>query len=267
MVFADIELSRRLERTEGQGCVSYAVAHRHVAPASGAEWTICGGTYVVFDGANSPLTQTFGLGLFEPLTGDVLDEIEAFFRERGAEVNHEVSPFAGLDTLNLLCDRGYRVIELSSVMYRTIDLPPDTLSDGIRVRVVGPEEGQKWADVSARGWAHETPELMDFLRDMGNVMAVRQHGVCFLGELNGEPASAGGLSICDGVALFAGASTLPEMRRRGLQGALLRERMRYAHQKGCDLAMMVAHPGTNSQRNAERNGFRIAYTRTKWKLS
>jgi len=30
--------------------------------------------------------------------------------------------------------------------------------------------------------------------------------------------------------------------------------------------MMVAAPGSASQRNAERNGFRVAYTRTKWQL-
>jgi hypothetical protein len=29
---------------------------------------------------------------------------------------------------------------------------------------------------------------------------------------------------------------------------------------------MVAQPGSASQRNAERHGFRIAYTRTKWQL-
>jgi GNAT superfamily N-acetyltransferase len=69
-----------------------------------------------------------------------------------------------------------------------------------------------------------------------------------------------------GVALFAGAATVPEMRRRGLQTALLAERLRYARLQGCDLAMMVAETGSNSQRNAERQGFRIAYTRFKWRL-
>jgi hypothetical protein len=57
------------------------------------------------------------------------------------------------------------------------------------------------------------------------------------------------------------------MRRRGLQAALLHERLRYAFDHGCDLAMMVAEAGSESQRNAERRGFRIAYTRTKWCLS
>jgi hypothetical protein len=51
-----------------------------------------------------------------------------------------------------------------------------------------------------------------------------------------------------------------------LQGALLSERLRYARTHGCDLAMMVAEAGSESQRNAERKGFRIAYTRTKWRL-
>lgn len=36
---------------------------------------------------------------------------------------------------------------------------------------------------------------------------------------------------------------------------------------GCDLAMMVAEAGSDSQRNAERKGFQIAYTRIQWRLS
>jgi hypothetical protein len=41
---------------------------------------------------------------------------------------------------------------------------------------------------------------------------------------------------------------------------------RYAFDHGCDLAMMGAQPGSDSQRNAERKSFRIEYTRTKWRL-
>ena len=46
------------------------------------------------------------------------------------------------------------------------------------------------------------------------------------------------------MALFAGAATIPELRRRGLQTALLHERMRYAFEHGCDLAMVGAAPGS-----------------------
>ena len=68
------------------------------------------------------------------------------------------------------------------------------------------------------------------------------------------------------MALLGGASTIPEARRQGAQLALLESRLRYAAQNGCDLAMMCAAPGSASQRNAERHGFRIAYTRIKWRL-
>ena len=88
----------------------------------------------------------------------------------------------------------------------------------------------------------------------------------FIAELDGKPGAAGALCLHDGVALFAGASTIPEMRRRGLQAALLEARKRYAFDTAIELAMMVTEAGSQSQRNAERQGFRIAYTRTKWRL-
>ncbi len=88
----------------------------------------------------------------------------------------------------------------------------------------------------------------------------------FLAELDGQPGAAGALSLHDGVASVCRGNDYPEMRRRGLQAALLEARMRYAFEHGYPLAMMVTEAGSQSQRNAERKGFRIAYTRTKWQL-
>jgi hypothetical protein len=76
--------------------------------------------------------------------------------------------------------------------------------------------------------------------------------------------ATGSLNIVDGVALLAGACPVPEGRKQGAQLALLEERLRTAAELGFDLAMMGAMPGSASQWNAERHGFRIAYTRIKW---
>jgi GNAT superfamily N-acetyltransferase len=135
------------------------------------------------------------------------------------------------------------------------------------VHVVGPDEAKLWTDTSAKGWTHEHPELLGSFLQTTAISAAREQSPCFLAEFDGQPGAAGSLCIHDGVALFAGAASVPEMRRRGLQGALLRERMRYAFDHGCDLAMLVAAAGSDSQRNAERRGFQIAYTRIKWRLS
>jgi GNAT superfamily N-acetyltransferase len=158
-------------------------------------------------------------------------------------------------------------VEISSVLYRHVEEPEDRGSSKIRVRVTGVEEAELWTNISVRGWTHEHPELRESMLQLSAISSGLKDGVCFLAEFDGEPGAAGVLFLHEGVALFGGSTTLPELRKRGLQSALLEERMRYAFDHGCHLAMMVAEAGSNSQRNAERKGLRIAYTRIKWRLT
>ena len=245
----------------------FAEAQRRLHPQSGAEWMECGGAYAVFNGIESPVTQTFGLGIFEDLSAATLRAIEFFFVQRRAPVLHEVSPFAGVAALAMLCERGYRPMEICNVMYRSVEDPSRPELAGIRTRVATPEDRDLWSEVLAQGWLQENPELREFFLVNGGISSACVGSVRFLAELDGLPGAAGTLCIHEGVALFGGAATVPEMRRRGLQAALIQARMQYAFDQGCDLLMLVAEAGSNSQRNAERNGFRVAYTRTKWKLT
>jgi hypothetical protein len=265
-MFADLALSRRLEHAEGVACRQFAEARRRLVPDSGAAWMECAGVCAVFDTVDSPVTQTFGLGIFEELNEETLDTLEGFFLGRGAPVAHEVSPFAGAAALELLCARNYRPIEISSVMYRAVERPRVEDRPRVRARPIRPEEAQLWNEISVRGWTCDHPELVDTLLEFGATLTARTGSSCFLAEFDGQPGAAGALCMDEGVALFAGAATVQEFRRRGLQAALLDERMRYAFDRGCDLAMMVAGTGSSSQRNAERRGFQIAYTRLKWRL-
>jgi len=265
-MFSDLALSRRLERAEGLACARFADARRSLFPDSGAEWVECAGAYAVFDGVDSPVTQSFGLGIFERPNAAALDTIERFFFDRGAPALHEVSPHAGIIAVDMLCSRNYRPIEISNVLYRNVEEPAAEDQPNVSVRVIGPEESELFASVSARGWADEHPELLSFLLRIGVIATAREGSLCFIGEVDGIPGAAGVLCIHEGVALFGGSATVPSLRRRGLQAALLRERMRFAYQHGCELAMMVAEAGSDSQCNAERTGFKIAYTRTKWRL-
>jgi GNAT superfamily N-acetyltransferase len=266
MVFSDLELSRRLERAEGFACAQFAETRVRLFPESGSVWMECAGATVVFDGVEAPTTQSFGLGLYEALNEGALEAMERFFFDRGTAAVHEVSPMAGPGALEMLCARGYRPIEVSNVLYRPVETNAMEHAGNITARVTGTGEAELWGAISARGWTHDHPELGSFVRQMGVLCVGRKDSPCFLAEVDGEPGAAGVLSLHEGVALFGGSTTVPELRRRGLQGALLEERMRYAHARGCDLAMMVAEAGSNSQRNAERKGFRVAYTRLKWRL-
>jgi GNAT superfamily N-acetyltransferase len=269
LLHADLHLSRRLEGAEGRSNAELVAARARVHPDSGAKWIRIGGAWAMFDGVGSPCTQTFGLGLFDDVTDADLDSIEAFFLDRGADVFHEVSPLAAPELVGQLTARGYVPIELSNVLVREIgrnrgpDLQEPT---SLVVRIADGSEAGGWARVAARGWSDVAPGLEDYMLDLGEVLAARGDTVCFVAESDGEPMAAGALCIQEGVALLAGASTLPAWRRRGAQLALLRSRLEHAAERGCDIAMVVTQPGSASQRNAERRGFRVAYTRIKWRL-
>lgn len=263
----DRTLAQRLERAEGMANRRMIEARARLAPEIGAAWVESAGACAMFDGADSPLTQTFGLGMFEVPTAASLDVIERFYRDRGVAVNQEVSPIADPSVFPLLVARGYHPIEFTSVMFRPIDadvaLPADNQSIEV-ARVVADDQGQ-WAKTAAAGWS-ESAGLAEFMLDVGRVQGAAEDAHRFIASLDGEPVAAAGLSVHGGVALLAGASTIPSARRQGAQQALLAARLRFAAGQGCDLAMMCALPGSGSQRNAERRGFRIAYTRIKWLL-
>jgi hypothetical protein len=263
-VFADAPLARRLETTEGHGNAAFVDAQARREPYSGAMRTEIAGTLAMFAGVGSPITQTFGLGIHQPPADRDLDAIERFFTSRGSAVLHEVSPLAGVEVSATLARRGYQPIEMSNVMYQPIDQAPRlSVNPQLRVRAVDISEADWYGGIAARGWS-ETPEVLPFIT--GFARSSVECATCFVAELDGQPIATAALFMHGGVALLAGASTVPEGRRNGAQLALLDTRLRAAASHGCNLAMMVAAPGSASQRNAERNGFRVAYTRTKWQL-
>lgn len=265
MIYSDKKLAELLERTEARANAAFVETRARLETDSGACWIDVGGTYAMFDGPESPITQTFGLGMFSEIGDDDLTKLEAFFSERGAPINHEVSPFAGPELIAKLCDAGYRPIELTSVMFLELGNDrPKRATEAVTTRIAEPSEAEVWAATSAMGWSTEAEGLEEFMRGFGFISANCDGGFPYLAEIDGVPAAAGMLFLFGDIAMLAGASTVSEYRRRGVQSALLADRLDYAAERGCGIAMMCAAPGSQSQRNAEKNGFRIAYTRTKW---
>ncbi|MES1260764.1 MAG: GNAT family N-acetyltransferase [Acidobacteriota bacterium] len=267
-LFAEHSLSRRLERAEGCANAAFVEARAKIEPGSGAEWRDFGGTYAMFDTPDSPVTQTFGLGMFGAVTAAGLDEAEAFFRHRGAPVHHEISPLADKSVWPLIFDRRYRPLEFTSLLFLELRnvAPPEGAATPVRVRVANAAEAALWAATAAHGWNGDHPEMAEALDPLMRTVFHVAGVTHFFAERDGRPVGTAALNIQNGVALLAGASTIPEARRQGAQRALLAARLQFAAEAGCDLATMGAEPGSASQRNAERAGFRIAYTRTKWCL-
>lgn len=263
---ADIELARRLERAEGSANAAFVESRAAMEPAVGATWIPVAGAYAMFDGVDSPLTQTFGIGIFDPFLESEFDAVEHFYKVRGAPTFHETCSLAAPATVDLLHARGYAPVEESTVLVRSTADIPQSDTNGLVVRQIDNSESSLWANVAAQGWNSESAELASFVEQIGLILSKTSGVYCFFAELDGQPIAAAALNMQGDVALLAGASTIPSARRRGAQRALLQARLSFASSRGVGIAMVVTRPETASQRNTERAGFRPVYSRTKWHL-
>lgn len=265
MLFADLTLAHRLEATDAAAGVAFTRAYAGLFPQCAAATLAIMGGSASFAGIDSPMTQAFALGLAGAVTAEELDELEAFYRDRGAAINIELCPLAHDSLRELLGERGYRAIEFSQVMVRELTAEDATteIASAISVRQPNENETEVYGDVAARGFFAEG-DIPQFMTEVGQVFAHMPTLTRFLAEVDGQPAGCGGLSIHQDVATFAGAATLAEFRNRGVQTALIQTRLAHAARAGCRLAMVTTMPGTASYRNAARQGFQIAYTRCKF---
>lgn len=192
------------------------------------------------------LDSALGTIQWTPWVETALETLEHFFRSRGASVCHEVSPLAGVEVYARLHARGYAPIEASSVMFRPIDAPVAGVPNPrLSVREVTPVDADAYTATVVKGWS-EFPAVQPFLEGIARITLVRDDSPSVMAEMNGVPIAAGAMNLWDGVALMAGASTVPEGRRQGAQLALLDARLRIAAARGCDLVMIVAAPGSAS---------------------
>lgn len=261
MMFANLSLAQRLEKQDALLNVWYAESLERLKPESlPAIEYISGGT-VVYVGNESPLSRAVGFGMSGEVTDIDFDALEDFYCSRNASVQIDLCPLAHPSLMRLLGERGYQFTEFINLWYLPLinyELPQAV--SRVDVHIVNHEEGQIWAETLTRGFntldehsALETDFSVPFL-SMPNTY-------CFLARIDSQAAGAGMMAIYEGVAVLFGTSTVPSLRNRGAQSTLLRERLNFALELKCELAMVGTSPGSNSQRNVERFGFRLAYTK------
>jgi GNAT superfamily N-acetyltransferase len=203
------------------------------------------------------------LGIEDEVSPADLDRLEHFYASRGGKAQVDVCPLTRPEFMSMLKERGYAITELNNVLVRELR-PEENFPQAPPQLVVRPaeiHEEREWADIVDRGFRDEQPgeSLAEILAPFFEV----PNAVPFFAYFDGElAAGAGGMIIPDRKLLaMAGTSTLPRFRRRGLHRALLHARLKLAADAGCELAVIVTQGGSASQRNAERLGFQVAYSK------
>lgn len=260
-MFADLDLARRLEGAEAAKYAAYARSRPCVMPEVNPAALRVAGGMAVYAGKGSPYNRAVGLGLDGPVSRAEFGEMEAFFAHYGVTPQISLCPLADGSLLELIGQAGYRIDMFMHTWARPLATGEDFhLPPGIVVCPIAYDEAGLWARVAFKGGL----DSEDAEPSRSAVIAAYPYmaqTTCYLAWIGGEAAGAGTLSLHDGLAELFGASTRVPFRNRGVQAALLASRLAEAQRQGCDLAAVHTEPGSASQRNVERMGFRLAYTK------
>jgi GNAT superfamily N-acetyltransferase len=263
MEFVDKAFARSLEACEEMPQVLYARAFQEIRPEIGAEeQEICGG-HMSFAGLGSPIGRATGLGLDRPLMADDLDRVEQFYCKHGAPAQLDLCPLHDPGVFEMCKQRGYSIAELNNVLYRPLDANenPPAPPSGCTIRRGRAEEARELSAIVENAFFPEGPP--EAFRDLLIPLYRMEGAVTFAASMEGKVVACGAGLVIPEHRIFAvcGAGTSADYRGRGLQTALLHARLAAAAKAGCEYAVVVTQGGTTSQRNCERLGFHVAYSK------
>jgi GNAT superfamily N-acetyltransferase len=262
MILITDELARRLEFAEAADAADCAEAACSLDPDRRPAAKSAAGGYLAFCGPASPLTHAVGIGMHGPVNEAELDEVEEFFTTREAPVTIDVTPHTHSTVAELLSERGYRISEFNNVLVRPVrgdEEPPECPAAGV-MRRANPDESEVYARTIVSGFMSR-PEINDEELLVGRIIFGMRHAQAWLAEVGGEIAGGCAISIRNGVASCFADSTLPAFRGNGVHTALICARIAQAIQAGCDIITAGTQPGSTSQRNYQRLGFVVAYSK------
>jgi GNAT superfamily N-acetyltransferase len=249
-----------------------ALGHRALADtlptlASGQDAAVLavGGATAVFAWPGAPFNQAIGLGWSGNPPDVDLDAVEAFYRAHGQAAVLDLADQAPPDWRAILWARGYRLKEALYDWTRPLRPEDRRLGDGRVTRAVDARALEAYAAAVARGFLDgEEPTAADL--DIARAIARTPDTEIFVAwDEEGAAVAGGALQVRGPIAYLYSAATRPEARRQGLQTALIGARLAFAAQSGARLATIQTEPAGGSRRNAERLGFRVAYTT--WNLT
>lgn len=248
----------------------YAGADAVVREALGMAHAHIGGGLVcvmAHDPTGGYWNRVLGLGIDQPLTDEVVEEVAAFGRAHGAPLlcvqlapgadpvgwpdvlgRHGLTPSASW--VKFVAAGGFRV----------------EATTGVSIERIGPERGGDFARVMCEGFGMPVDSpLPDWFAQMPGMEDLRTYAAVEDGRL----LAAATLCVRGGLASLCGAATLSDARGRGLQSALMARRVEDANALGA--AWIVTETGTEtaddpnpSLHNMRRLGFTELYERRNW---
>ncbi len=212
------------------------------------------------------INRSIGLGLAHPADRETVDRIVKHYEHAGLERYFvQIDPAATPEDLpDWLENAGLEPYHRAWAKFERGCEPVAEAGTGLEVREIGVENAEDFGRIATIGF-----ELNEAWIPALSGLVGRPGWHIFLSFEGDRPAGGGALRINDGVGWLDWASTLPEFRRRGSQGAIISRRITDGIALGCNsfatsTGEEVAGDSQHSYHNIERYGFRRTHARANW---
>jgi GNAT superfamily N-acetyltransferase len=254
----DERLAQRIETQQAQEEAATADILRHHFSVPSAHARPFLGGYAVRMGVGYPTNRGMGVGFQPTIQPSEWEDFEAFYAAVGLPAELELCPFTHPSFLTLVAQRGYTVFRFYNVYVLSLSSSErsDSRSPTIDIHQATEAESALWAQTVAGTTQPEDPRVR-----LAQATFSRPGVRCYLATIQGKVAGGAALSLTNGIGMLSFMATVPAFRRQGVQHALIAERLAVAAAHGCELALCSTNPGNQSQRNVQRHGFGLAYTK------
>ncbi|MBU9713860.1 GNAT family N-acetyltransferase [Evansella tamaricis] len=195
-----------------------------------------------------------------------IEEILDFYKKRDIPARFEITPaYSTPELFHYFNERGFFQTDFHSTLY-TPELNNNYIDERttdpfIRIRKLKGNEFDLFADIYTKGF--QLPEfLKSGIAKNNEVLYDQDNWTFYLAMVDDNPAGIGVLFTKGSVGSLAASATIPVFRNKGVHQALIRRRLSDALDQGCQTVVAQAKFGSISQNNMERNGLRIAYTKS-----
>lgn len=230
-----------------------------------AEHASIGGFSCGFGGAGSWQNQAIAL----PYEGEpderALRAVDAFYAERGSEPQVCVAPHVHPKLLEAVVAMGYRCKQVELVYAIDLEetpIPAPALREGVAFESVDPSDAglvRTWAALNTFLFFGEGEHRVHV--EAAERCVVSERATSLLVRSGDEFVGVAGFETFEDMAALWGAAVREDHRRRGIQLALIHERLRLAREAGVRYATIGSVAGIGTERNALRAGMRLVYPR------
>jgi hypothetical protein len=197
-----------------------------------------------------------------------IDKIIDFYKQKEIPVRFELTPaHTSSELLTCLSEAGYYHNDFHTTLYASLSNDLETSYElnepKITIRELKRNEFTTFAEIYTKGFQMPT-FLKSGVAQNNEILYNIKNWTFYLASYENEPVGIGTLFIKGRTATLAAAATLPNIRNKGIQSALIKHRIYQASLQKCDLIVGQAQFGSVSQNNMERAGLNIAYTKAIW---